>query len=88
MPARRWRSGLVKSVASAEGCSGGPAEGAAPGGQPPGEGSARFANPPRTTYAGAMTKFHDLTMTSITGEPQPLSAYAGKTCLIVNVASE
>jgi glutathione peroxidase-family protein len=34
-----------------------------------------------------MAAFHDLTMDSITGEPVAFSQYAGKVCLIVNVAS-
>ena len=34
-----------------------------------------------------MTQFHDLTMNSITGEQVRFSAFKGKTCLIVNVAS-
>ena len=34
-----------------------------------------------------MSKFHDLTMKSITGESVKLSSFKGKTCLVVNVAS-
>ena len=34
-----------------------------------------------------MTKFHDLTMDSITGQPVKFSSFKGKTCLIVNVAT-
>ena len=34
-----------------------------------------------------MSSFHDFTVESITGEPVALSAYAGKLCLVVNVAS-
>jgi glutathione peroxidase-family protein len=34
-----------------------------------------------------MPNFHDFTMTSIEGEPVALSAYRGKVCLVVNVAS-
>jgi glutathione peroxidase len=34
------------------------------------------------------TTLHDFTATSITGEPQKLSEYAGKVALVVNVASE
>jgi len=34
-----------------------------------------------------MTQFHDLSMQSITGEEVAFSAFKGKTCLIVNVAS-
>lgn len=35
----------------------------------------------------AMTRFHDLTMNSITGEPVKFSTFKGKTCLIVNLAN-
>jgi glutathione peroxidase-family protein len=34
-----------------------------------------------------MAHFHDLTMTSITGDPVAFSQYDGKVSLIVNVAS-
>lgn len=34
-----------------------------------------------------MSTFHDFVMDSITGEPVELSAFAGKLCLVVNVAS-
>jgi len=34
-----------------------------------------------------MSKFHDLKMDSIAGEPVNFSTFKGKTCLIVNVAS-
>ena len=34
-----------------------------------------------------MTRFHDLTMNSITSEQVSFSTFKGKTCLIVNVAS-
>jgi glutathione peroxidase len=34
-----------------------------------------------------MSKFHELTMNSITGEPVKLSTFKGQTCLVVNVAS-
>jgi glutathione peroxidase-family protein len=34
-----------------------------------------------------MSAFHDLSMKSITGEDVPFSRYAGKVCLIVNLAS-
>ena len=34
-----------------------------------------------------MTKFHDLTMNTITGEPKSFADFKGKTCLVVNVAS-
>ena len=34
-----------------------------------------------------MSAFHDLTMTSITGDAVALSQYAGKLCLVVNLAS-
>jgi glutathione peroxidase-family protein len=36
---------------------------------------------------GIMSTFHDLVMDSITGEPVAFSDYAGKLCLVVNVAS-
>ena len=35
-----------------------------------------------------MTTFHELTMTSITGEDVDFSQYEGKVSLIVNVASK
>ena len=35
-----------------------------------------------------MTPFHDLEMTSITGEPQAFKQYKGQICLVVNVASQ
>ena len=35
-----------------------------------------------------MASMHDFTMASITGEDVALSDYAGKVCLIVNVASQ
>jgi glutathione peroxidase len=35
-----------------------------------------------------MSAFHDLEMTSITGEPVPFDRYRGQLCLVVNVASE
>lgn len=35
-----------------------------------------------------MASMHDFTMTSATGEKVSLSDYAGKVCLVVNVASE
>jgi glutathione peroxidase-family protein len=34
-----------------------------------------------------MSKFHELKMDSIAGEPVDFSTFKGKTCLIVNVAS-
>ena len=34
-----------------------------------------------------MNSFHDISMTSITGEEVELSSFAGSLCLIVNVAS-
>ena len=34
-----------------------------------------------------MSTFHDLTMNSITGESVSFNDFAGKRCLIVNVAS-
>jgi glutathione peroxidase-family protein len=36
----------------------------------------------------AMSKFHDLTMNAITGEPVPLSRFKDTVCLVVNVASQ
>lgn len=35
-----------------------------------------------------MAHFHDLEMTSITGEPVSFKAYKGQICLVVNVASQ
>ncbi len=34
-----------------------------------------------------MTRFHDLTMNAITGEPLDFGKYKGEACLVVNVAS-
>ena len=34
-----------------------------------------------------MSRFHDLEMTSITGEPVSLSKFQDNLCLVVNVAS-
>jgi glutathione peroxidase-family protein len=34
-----------------------------------------------------MPQFHDLEMTSITGEPVSFNQYKGQLCLVVNVAS-
>jgi glutathione peroxidase-family protein len=34
-----------------------------------------------------MSRFHDLDMTSITGEPVRFTQFEGTVCLIVNVAS-
>lgn len=34
-----------------------------------------------------VTNFHDITMSSITGQPVSFDEYKGKVCLIVNVAS-
>jgi glutathione peroxidase-family protein len=34
-----------------------------------------------------MSSFHDFEMAAITGERVPLSAYRGRVCLVVNVAS-
>lgn len=39
------------------------------------------------TGRSTMTTFHDLTMKSITGDPVMFSAYKGKVCLVVNLAS-
>lgn len=38
-------------------------------------------------YSAGMSRFHELTMRSITGEEVSLAAYRGKVCLVVNVAS-
>ena len=35
-----------------------------------------------------MSTFHDFEMKSITGEPVKFDTYAGKACLVVNVASK
>jgi glutathione peroxidase-family protein len=35
-----------------------------------------------------MTRFHDLEMHSITGQPLPFKQYKGQICLVVNVASQ
>jgi glutathione peroxidase-family protein len=35
-----------------------------------------------------MAHFHDLEMTSITGQPLSFKAYKGQICLVVNVASQ
>lgn len=35
-----------------------------------------------------MSAFHELEMTSITGEQVPFSIYRDQVCLVVNVASE
>ena len=35
-----------------------------------------------------MASMHDFTMKSITGEDTNLADYAGKVCLVVNVASQ
>jgi glutathione peroxidase-family protein len=34
-----------------------------------------------------MSNFHDITMSSITGDPVNFADYSGQVCLIVNVAS-
>jgi glutathione peroxidase-family protein len=34
-----------------------------------------------------MSQFHDLEMTSITGEPVSFTQYQGQLCLVVNLAS-
>jgi glutathione peroxidase-family protein len=34
-----------------------------------------------------MSTFHDITMTSITGQEVPFDQYRGSVCLVVNVAS-
>ena len=44
--------------------------------------------PARTTgYVADMTNFHDLEMTSITGEQVSFDQYKGNLALVVNVAS-
>lgn len=35
-----------------------------------------------------MSNFHDIEMTSITGEPVSFKDYKGQICLVVNVASQ
>ncbi len=40
-----------------------------------------------TNYVGPMTNFHDLEMTSITGEQVSFDQYKGNLALVVNVAS-
>lgn len=35
-----------------------------------------------------MSNFHDIEMTSITGEPVAFKDYKGQICLVVNVASQ
>ena len=40
-----------------------------------------------SNYVGAMTNFHDLEMTSITGEQVNFDQYKGNLALVVNVAS-
>ncbi len=34
-----------------------------------------------------MSAFHDITMTSITGEPVSFETFQGRFCVVVNVAS-
>jgi hypothetical protein len=41
----------------------------------------------RGNYVGAMTNFHDLEMTSITGEQVSFDQFKGNLALVVNVAS-
>jgi hypothetical protein len=41
----------------------------------------------RPNYVGAMTNFHDLQMTSITGEQVDFDQFKGHLALVVNVAS-
>lgn len=38
--------------------------------------------------SAVMSTFHEFTLTSITGEPVPLSTFEGQVTLIVNVASK
>ncbi len=40
------------------------------------------------TQEAPVTTFHELTMTSITGDDVDFSQYEGQVCLIVNVASK
>ncbi len=35
-----------------------------------------------------MSKFHDLTMRAVTGEPLSFEKYKGAACLVVNLASQ
>ena len=46
-------------------------------------GDGRIATGGRT-----LTKFHDLTMDAITGEPLSFEKYKGQACLVVNLASQ
>lgn len=41
----------------------------------------------RPTMIPTMPSIHDFTVESITGDPVALSSYAGKLCLVVNLAS-
>ena len=41
----------------------------------------------KTDYVADMTNFHDLEMTSITGEQVTFDQYKGNLALVVNVAS-
>jgi hypothetical protein len=41
----------------------------------------------RPNYVGSMTNFHDLEMTSITGEQVSFDQFKGNLALVVNVAS-
>jgi hypothetical protein len=45
------------------------------------------ANCHRHNYVGPMTNFHDLEMTSITGEQVSFDQFKGNLALVVNVAS-
>ena len=45
------------------------------------------ATPGTTDYVADMTNFHDLEMTSITGEQVSFDQYKGNLALVVNVAS-
>jgi glutathione peroxidase len=51
------------------------------------QGRATGPSRPGEGYGDAMTTFHDFEMTSITGDPVPLSTFSGQMCLVVNVAS-
>lgn len=59
-----------------------------PGGRRSGDFAALAKQRPQMLgIVSSMSTFHDFVMDSITGEPIALSTYAGKTVLVVNVAS-
>ena len=41
-----------------------------------------------STGGKALSKFHDLTMAAITGEPLSFEKYKDQACLVVNLASQ